>query len=107
MSVFDTENKKTEHALVKKAKIMAKRDKRVFEFNTTVLGVYGWQMSIPMLLGILVGKWLDKNLPASHFSWTFNLIIIGAALGFYNANQWIKKETGLKLNRQSKKEEKK
>ena len=37
-----------------------------------VMGVVGWSVAIPTLLGTLLGLWLDANWPGS-FSWTFAL----------------------------------
>ena len=96
MSVFDEENRKIKKTLVKKAKTMARRDSRILHLNAAILSVYGWQMAIPTLLGILLGQILDHHMPVPHLSWTLNLIIIGAFIGFLNANHWVKKEGTLK-----------
>ena len=96
MATFDEENKKTEKTLIKKAHRMERRKERVIELNAAVLSVYGWQMAIPMILGVILGRLLDHYMAIAHISWTFNLILIGAIIGFYNATRWIKKEGALK-----------
>ena len=92
MSEFDTENQKIAKLLQKKAHALNNRRNRIFYFNAAILSVYGWQMAIPVLLGIMLGRFLDKHLPSDTFSWTLNLIIIGFAIGIFNANYWIRKE---------------
>ena len=95
MGLFDEENKKTEQLLTQKARVMSRRDKRVFYLNASILGVYGWQMAVPVLLGVILGRFLDRHLDMVHFSWTLNLIIIGFAVGVFNANRWVRKESGI------------
>ena len=103
MATFDEENKKTEKILIRKAHTMSRRKNRVIELNAAVLSVYGWQMAIPMILGVILGRFLDHFAAIDHLSWTFNLILIGAVIGFYNANRWIKKEGILKKGGKHKK----
>lgn len=55
------------------------------------MGIVGWSVAIPTLIGLLVGVWLDKNYSAG-FSWTLNLLIIGIVLGCLSAWHWISKE---------------
>ena len=93
MAIYDAENKKTERILVKKAKAMSNRKNRVFYMNAAILSVYGWQMAIPVLLGVILGQYLDKQFEPEHISWTLNLIIIGAVVGWSNATRWVHRET--------------
>ena len=92
METFDEENKKAKKILIKKAEKMAGRRERVIELNAAVLSVYGWQMAIPMILGVILGRLLDHFIPMTYLSWTLNFILIGAVIGFYNATRWIKRE---------------
>lgn len=92
MAEFDEENKKTAHILKKKAQALNNRNNRIFYFNAAILSVYGWQMAIPVLLGIILGRFLDKHIPSDTLSWTLNMIIIGFAIGIFNANYWARKE---------------
>ena len=103
MATFDEENKKTEKILIKKAHKMERRPGRIIELNAAVLSVYGFQMVIPILLGIALGRFLDHFLPMIYISWTLNMILIGAVIGFYNATRWIKREGGFKKQEKHKK----
>ena len=38
-------------------------------FGVSLMGLIGWSVSIPTLLGIALGVWLDKHHPGRH-SWT-------------------------------------
>lgn len=89
---FDDENKKTAQILKQKAQALGNRKNRTFYFNAAILSVYGWQMAIPVLLGIILGRFLDRHFTSDTFSWTLNLIIIGFAVGVFNANYWVRKE---------------
>jgi ATP synthase protein I len=55
------------------------------------MGIVGWSVAVPTLLGLLLGIWLDKHYPLG-FSWTLNLLIIGLVLGCFSAWYWVFKE---------------
>lgn len=106
MSEFDQENRKTAKVLMQKAKMLDNRKNRHLTLNASQLGVYGWQMAIPVLLGVMLGLFLDKELPSPSFSWTLNFILIGFVVGIFNANRWLKKE-GIIARKKKKKEKNK
>jgi ATP synthase protein I len=56
-----------------------------------MMGLIGWSVVIPTLLGAALGLWLDKQHPGEH-SWTLALLAIGLGLGCFNAWRWIVKE---------------
>jgi ATP synthase protein I len=56
-----------------------------------MMGLVGWSVAVPTLLGAALGIWLDKNHPGSH-SWTLMLLAIGLGLGCFNAWHWVAKE---------------
>lgn len=56
-----------------------------------MMGLIGWSVALPTLLGAALGLWLDKRYPSEH-SWTLALLAIGIGLGCYNAWRWIVKE---------------
>ena len=56
-----------------------------------VFGMVGWAVSIPTLLGIALGLWIDRRFPGST-SWTLTLLCLGVALGCWNAWTWIQRE---------------
>ena len=82
--------------LAQKAEKLSKRSKRQYIYRITVLTIYGFQVAIPVLIGIFLGQFLDKSLRPIHFSWTLNLILICFIIGFYNANRWFYHTIGLK-----------
>jgi ATP synthase protein I len=56
-----------------------------------MMGLVGWSVAVPTLLGAALGIWVDKHYPGSH-SWTLMLLAIGLALGCFNAWHWVVKE---------------
>ena len=60
-------------------------------FGLGMMGIIGWSVAIPTLLGAALGLWLDKHHPGKH-SWTLALLVAGLALGCANAWRWVAKE---------------
>ena len=56
-----------------------------------MMGLVGWSVAVPTLLGAALGLWLDKRYPGGH-SWTLMLLAIGLGLGCFNAWHWVAKE---------------
>lgn len=56
-----------------------------------MMGLVGWSVAIPTLLGAALGVWIDSRYPGSH-SWTLMLLAIGLGLGCFNAWHWVDKE---------------
>jgi len=56
-----------------------------------LVGLVGWSVVIPMLIGIAVGLWIDHTWP-SRFSWTLMLLVGGLGAGCANAWSRIKRE---------------
>lgn len=54
------------------------------------IGVLGWMIVIPILIGVFVGRWMDRALHAGLF-YTAPLLMLGAALGFYCAWRWMQR----------------
>ncbi len=69
-----------------------KRDRTVW-FGLGMFGLVGWSVVVPALVGIAIGLWIDRRWP-SPISWTLTLLIIGVALGCFNAWRWINREGG-------------
>jgi ATP synthase protein I len=57
-------------------------------FGLGMFGVIGWSVSVPTLLGALLGAWWDKHHPGSH-SWTLALLVAGLVIGCANAWVWV------------------
>lgn len=60
-------------------------------FGLGMMGLIGWSVAIPTLLGAALGLWLDKRHLGSH-SWTLMLLVIGLAIGCWNAWYWVSKQ---------------
>jgi ATP synthase protein I len=52
------------------------------------IGVLGWIIVVPMLLGAGLGRWLDGVRDTGVF-WTAPLLILGLALGCWSAWKWV------------------
>ena len=48
--------------------------------NLAMIGVLGWTIVTPTLIGIFVGRWLDRTFGSGIF-WTLGLLVAGVALG--------------------------
>jgi ATP synthase protein I len=48
--------------------------------NLAMIGVLGWTIVTPALLGIFAGRWLDQRF-ASGIFWTAGLLMAGLTLG--------------------------
>ncbi len=73
-------------------KIKARREKTNIWVGLRMFGMVGWSVAFPTLLGIGLGVWLDTHIE-SKYSWTLMLLLIGVALGCFNAWYWISKES--------------
>jgi ATP synthase protein I len=48
--------------------------------NLAMIGVLGWTIVTPILIGIFAGRWLDRHFGSGIF-WTLGLLVLGLALG--------------------------
>ncbi len=55
------------------------------------IGVIGWSVMVPTLIGIAVGIWADRRWPGN-ISWTLTFLFAGIILGCLNAWYWVEKE---------------
>lgn len=60
-------------------------------FGLGLMGVIGWSVVVPTLLGAAIGLWLDRHYPGGR-SWTLALLVAGLTLGCLNAWHWVTKE---------------
>lgn len=62
-------------------------------FGLGMMGLVGWSVTIPTIVGVAVGVWLDSRLrgPAT-ISWTLTGLVLGVLLGCLNAWFWVEKE---------------
>lgn len=59
--------------------------------NLSMVGALGWLIVTPILLGVVLGRWLDRAFGTGIF-FSGALIFLGVALGSYLAWQRIRKE---------------
>lgn len=52
------------------------------------IGVLGWIIVVPTLIGVFIGRWLDAVLGTGLF-WTAPLLLLGLALGCWSAWKWV------------------
>ena len=60
-------------------------------FGLGMMGLIGWSVTIPTLLGAALGVWLDRRYPGGR-SWTLALLVGGLTIGCFNAWHWVTKE---------------
>jgi ATP synthase protein I len=60
-------------------------------FGLGMMGLIGWSIAIPTLLGTALGVWLDKHY-GDERSWTLALLLAGLVLGCFTAWSWVNKE---------------
>jgi ATP synthase protein I len=56
-----------------------------------MMGLIGWSVVIPTLLGAALGLWLDSKHPGNR-SWTLALLMAGLCVGCLNAWHWVAKQ---------------
>lgn len=56
-----------------------------------MMGLIGWSVVLPTLLGAALGVWLDKR-HSGGYSWTLMLLVGGLFVGCLNAWHWVTKE---------------
>jgi len=74
----------------RKLKAMKEKNKGVW-FGLGMMGIIGWSVAVPTLLGAAFGIWLDKK-HAQSISWTLTLLIAGLVTGSVVAWYWVSKE---------------
>jgi len=52
------------------------------------IGVLGWIIVVPLLIGVFAGRWLDRTFNSGLF-WTAPLLVLGLALGCWSAWKWM------------------
>lgn len=75
----------------RKIKARLERDRGIW-FGLGMMGLVGWAVAIPTLLGIALGVWIDRTWP-SRYSWTLMLLVVGLLIGCWNAWKWVERES--------------
>jgi ATP synthase protein I len=60
-------------------------------FGLGMMGLIGWSVTIPTLLGAALGLWIDRQYPGKH-AWTLALLVVGLVIGCLNAWHWVVQE---------------
>ena len=69
-------------------KLRARRGRQGVWFGRGMMGLIGWSVVVPTLLGTGLGVWLDSRHPARH-PWTPALLVAGLVIGCLNAWHWV------------------
>ncbi|MBP1720606.1 MAG: putative rane protein [Deltaproteobacteria bacterium] len=88
-ALFENFRGKVEKKEARRIKGKQHEDETVW-FGLGMFGVVGWSVAVPTLVGVAIGLWIDRTFP-SKYSWTLMLLIIGVAIGCWNAWYWVKK----------------
>ena len=72
-------------------KLRARRGAHGVWFGLGMMGLIGWSVAIPTLLGAALGHWLETRHPGRH-PWTLALLVAGLVVGCLNAWHWVAKE---------------
>jgi ATP synthase protein I len=60
-------------------------------FGLGMMGLIGWSVVVPTLLGTAIGLWIDNKYTGG-ISWTLTLLLIGLIVGCLNVWHWMAKE---------------
>lgn len=85
-------------------KLKARSSKPEVWFGLGMMGLIGWSVVVPTLLGAALGLWLDEHHPGTH-AWTLALLMAGLTLGCLNAWHWVTKEARAMTEQQEPRDE--
>jgi ATP synthase protein I len=71
-------------------KLGAQRKPTRVWFGLGMMGLIGWSVAVPTVLGAALGLWLDQR--DSRHSWTLALLMAGLVIGCLNAWHWVAAE---------------
>lgn len=73
-------------------KLIARRDAAPGVWSGLgMMGLIGWSVVVPTLIGAALGIWLDSHRPGNH-PWTLALLMAGLVLGCLNAWRWVSRQ---------------
>jgi len=78
-----------------KHRLRSKREGKEIMFGMGVFGIIGWSITVPTLLGVALGLYLEGRFQV-RFSWTLTLMFAGLIVGCLNAWRWISEKTNSK-----------
>lgn len=56
------------------------------------IGILGWTIVVPTLLGLVIGHWLDRYFSTRVF-FSAPLLMVGAGVGLWSAWKWMHRQT--------------
>ena len=72
-------------------KLRARRSTQGVWYGLGTIGLIGWSIAAPTLVGAAIGLWLDRS-GAGHRGWTLALMAAGLTIGCFAAWRWIAEE---------------
>jgi ATP synthase protein I len=74
-------------------KLRARQEQhRAIWFWSGMVGLVGWSVALPTIIGVALGVWIDRTWP-SRYSWTLMLLFVGVVVGCVNAWVWVQQES--------------
>ena len=55
------------------------------------IGVLGWIIVVPTLIGLFIGRWLDHKFGTGIF-WSAPLLLVGVVIGYWSAWRWMHRQ---------------
>lgn len=55
------------------------------------IGILGWMIVTPTLVGLFIGRWLDRTFGSGIF-WSAALLLVGVTAGFWSAWRWMHRQ---------------
>lgn len=55
------------------------------------IGVLGWIIVAPILIGLFIGRWIDTRLGTGIF-WSAPLMLVGVVIGCWSAWRWMHRQ---------------
>lgn len=96
---MEMENKNNDNQLAEQVKEKSSRKRRSRResrkglwYGLGMFGLVGWSVSIPTLLLLALGIWIDSTLNG-RYSWTLMLLVLGIMIGCLNAWYWVSRES--------------
>jgi len=59
--------------------------------NLAQIGTLGWMIVTPGLLGLFLGRWIDRSFGTGIF-WSAPLLLLGVGLGCWSGWKWMHRE---------------
>jgi ATP synthase protein I len=76
---------------IRKLRARRESDRTVWSW-LGLFGLVGWSVSLPTLIGIAAGAWIDGR-TSGPISWTLTLMGVGLAVGCLTAWYWVRTES--------------